>query len=117
MALDAEVGEHPRKKDFADPAFAQLKRKIVGLRAPHFVRANDHGTAVLDEWLVPRKPVRAGAGEAIPAKWIGTKEFPGVVHHLLDDSAKLPILIMRIQVVGRNEDAVVLFLGGHEQAG
>src|SRR3954467_8778117 len=81
MALDAEVGEHPRQNHFAQPAFAQLKHEIVRLRTPHFVRANHDGIAVLDEWLVPREPVRPGAGEAIPSEWIGTKELPRVEHH------------------------------------
>ena len=65
MRFHTHVGEHPAQDDLADPPFAQLKDEVVGLRAPHFVRAGDDGCRVLDERLELIEPVSTGCGEPV----------------------------------------------------
>jgi len=74
MALHTEVGEHSGQDDLVLVALAELQDEIVGLRPPHFVRADHHRLAVFDEGLITLKPVGPGADKSIEAERIGTDE-------------------------------------------
>src|SRR5215469_3882768 len=57
MGFDADVRQHAAKDDFSDAPFAQLQDQIVGLRAPHFMRADDDRPSVFNVGLEAIEPV------------------------------------------------------------
>ena len=117
VALDTEVGQYPGQDDLVDATLAELKDEVVGLRAPHFMRADHNRLAVFDEGFVPIQPVRPGAGEPVVTERIGAEELLALQHHLFDGPAELPSLIVGIEVVGRDKHREVPILRDSEKAG
>src|SRR5205085_2377176 len=73
VALDAEVGQHPRQGHLVDAALAELQDEVVGLRAPHLVGTDHHRLAVLNEGLVAVEPVGPEPGKPSNSRGSGRK--------------------------------------------
>ena len=65
---------------------------------PHTLWGADHDRlAVLDEGLVALEPIGPGAIEPLDTERVGSIKFLLIEHHLLDGTAELPRLIVRVE--------------------
>ena len=104
-----EVGGHPGQDHPVDAALAELQHEVVRLGPVDLVRARDHRLAVLDVGLVALEPVGAGAFEALEGqRRRGDRTCRSECISLLERTLEVPVLVVRVVVVGRDEDREVL---------
>ena len=116
VGFRAKIRRHAGEDHPTDTGLAQLQDEIVGFRPVKFARARYDCLSVIDIGLVSVRPISARSAETLPHERALAVEHSILVHENFQGTLKLPLVVMRVVIVGTDKDRNPGALGGFEKA-